>query len=176
MSHAAPHDPPVAPPNERVWTVNIADVVVHQTAVIGDDRGTILEYVDLRSDYWADGAPYVYVGTTRPGRAKGWGMHREHKDRYLVIAGEMLVVLYDDREESPTRGTVQEFYLTRDGINQLTIPVGVWHAQFNPGTTDLIFANAPTEPYRHENPDKLRLPLENDHIPYTFDKARLLGW
>jgi dTDP-4-dehydrorhamnose 3,5-epimerase len=172
----AEHVPATIRPNLRVQKVEINGVVLNPTAVIGDDRGVILELIDLRQDYWSSGAPYVYMGTCRPGRAKGWGMHKQHTDRYMVLAGEMLLVLYDDRSDSPTFGVVQEFYLTRDGLNQLTIPPGVWHAHLNVGTSDLIFANAPSEPFQHSAPDKWRLPIENDKIPYSFAKTQLLGW
>jgi len=162
-------------PNERIREVHIDGVVLNPTTTIGDDRGVILELIDLSQPYWSDGAPYVYMGTCRPHRAKGWGMHQTHTDRYMVLSGEMVLVLYDGREESATFGVVQEFFLTRDGLNQLTIPAGVWHAHLNPTDADLIFANAPTKPYNHADPDKWRLPIDNDMIPYKF-KAELLGW
>lgn len=168
--------PPTVRPNERVSRVDIDGVVLNPTAVLGDDRGVILELIDLRQDYWKDGVPYVYMGTCRPGRAKGWGRHERHTDRYMVLAGEMLLVLYDDRDDSPTRGVVQEFYLTRDGLNQLCIPPGIWHAHVNIGQGDLVFANAPSEPFEHSEPDKWRLPLDTDQIPYSFAKMQLLGW
>lgn len=173
---AAEHVPSSKRPNERIREVRIDGVVLNQTAIIGDDRGVILELIDVSQPYWSEGAPYVYMGTCRPGRAKGWGMHKNHTDRYMVLSGEMVLVLFDAREGSPTNGVVQEFFLTRDGLNQLTIPAGVWHAHLNPGTSDLIFANAPTHPYNHADPDKWRLPLENDVIPYSFAKVELLGW
>lgn len=171
----AVHVPSSNRPNVRVEEVHIDGVVLNPTAIIGDDRGVILELIDLSQPYWSEGAPYVYMGTCRPNRAKGWGMHKTHTDRYMVLSGEMVLVLYDAREESASFGTVQEFFLTRDGLNQLTIPAGVWHAHFNPGATDLIFANAPTKPYNHVDPDKWRLPIHNDVIPYQF-RAELLGW
>ena len=166
---------PTPRPNERAQEVRIDGVVLNQTAIIGDDRGVILELIDARQPYWSDGVPYVYMGTCRPRKAKGWGLHETHTDRYMVLAGEMLLVLFDAREDSPTSGVVQEFFLSRDGLNQLTIPAGVWHAHYNPGESDLIFANAPTVPFQHAGPDKWRLPLDNDVIPYKF-KVELLGW
>jgi dTDP-4-dehydrorhamnose 3,5-epimerase len=44
----------------------------------------------------------------------------------------------------------------------------VWHADHNIGTTDVIVVNFPTKPYEHANPDKYRLPLNTDLIPYSF--------
>lgn len=167
--------PSVERPNVRTREVRIDGIVFNATAVIGDDRGTILELIDLRQEYWADGVPYVYFGTTRPRRAKGWGMHKNHTDRYMLLSGEMVLVLFDDRDDSPTKGVVQEFYLTRDGLNQITIPPGIWHAHYNPGTVDLLFANAPSQPFRHEDPDKWRLALDDPRIPYTW-RVEQLGW
>jgi dTDP-4-dehydrorhamnose 3,5-epimerase len=175
IREAAQHVPSSNRPNERIREVHIDGVVLNQTATIGDDRGIILELIDLNQPYWAEGAPYVYMGTCRSRRAKGWGMHQTHTDRYMVLSGEMLLVLYDGREGSATYGVVQEFFMTRDGLNQLTIPAGVWHAHYNPGDSDLIFANAPTKPYNHADPDKWRLPIYNDVIPYQF-KVEQVGW
>jgi dTDP-4-dehydrorhamnose 3,5-epimerase len=166
--------PPTLPPNERVMDVKIDGVKVKQTAVIGDTRGIILEVADSRDEFWSEPISYVYLGTCRPGKAKGWGYHQSHTDRYTVIDGEMLLVLFDDRDDSPTKGVVQEFYLTREGRNQVMIPPGVWHAHQNLGQGDLVFLNSPTDVFHHENPDKLRLPLDTDQIPYTFRTE--LGW
>ena len=54
------------------------------------------------------------------------------------------------------------------------IPQGVWHAVKNIGHTDAYFINLPTRPYSHEDPDKFRLPLRNDRIPFAFDDKP--GW
>jgi dTDP-4-dehydrorhamnose 3,5-epimerase len=37
-----------------------------------------------------------------------------------------------------------------------------------------MFINLPTAPYKHADPDKYRLPLDTDEIPYQFEKG--LGW
>jgi dTDP-4-dehydrorhamnose 3,5-epimerase len=49
---------------------------------------------------------FAYCFTVRPGMIRGWGVHREHEDRYAILFGDMEVVLYDDRPESSTRGLV----------------------------------------------------------------------
>ena len=166
--------PPTIRPNDRVLEVKIDGVRVKQTALIGDERGVILEVADVRDEYWSEPIAYFYMGTCRPGKVKGWGWHANHTDRYTVLSGEMLLVLYDDRDESPTKGVVQEFYLSREGRNQIMIPAGIWHAHMNLGQDELMFLNSPTDVFHHENPDKRRLPLDTDQIPYTFRTG--LGW
>jgi dTDP-4-dehydrorhamnose 3,5-epimerase len=165
---------PSLTPEKQVNLVNIEGVKLRRTNVLGDDRGTIQEVIDVRDEYWNEGFVYLYKGTCRPGKFKGWGVHDAHDDRYIIVDGEMLLVLFDDREKSSTRGTVQEFYLSSTGVFQITIPAGVWHLHQNIGERDLIFLNSPTKPYDHANPDKRRLPVINEKIPYTLRPK--IGW
>ena len=139
-----------------------------------DERGMLWVLCDPR---WEDESPltYTYVTTCRPGMAKGWALHKEHNDRYSLISGEILVVLYDDREDSSTRGLVSEIALSPHHRGTLTIPVGVWHAMKNLGATDAVVANCPTKLYDHANPDKYRLPIDSSEIPYTF-RTSTQGW
>jgi dTDP-4-dehydrorhamnose 3,5-epimerase len=50
----------------------------------------------------------------------------------------------------------------------VSIPAGVYHAVKNVGDREGAFVNLPSQPYRHDNPDKYRLPLDNDVIPYRL--------
>src|SRR6478609_1308891 len=70
-----------------------------------DERGSVCELFDPRWNWHPDPLVFVYSFTIRPGKIKGWGMHKEHEDRYFVLWGEMEVVLYDARPASPTNGT-----------------------------------------------------------------------
>lgn len=160
--------PAVLPPADQIAIVKIDGVRLRRKVLLGDERGVILEMMDTRDPYWDQPLVYAYMGTCRPRKAKGWGYHVSHEDRYAIISGEMILALYDDRDDSPTKGVVQEFYLSREGQNQITIPRGIWHAHMNPGDSDLIFVNFPTEHFAHNDPDKRTLPLDTDKIPYKF--------
>lgn len=149
--------------------VGFWDVPTHS-----DDRGTVCEIYDPRWGWHPEPLVFVYMFTLRPGKVKGWGMHKRHEDRYFILAGELEVVLYDDREGSPTRGLVSKVVLTEYRRRLMNVPPGIWHANHNIGTKDVIVVNCPTTPYDHENPDKYRLPLDTDLIPYRFEQRR--GW
>jgi dTDP-4-dehydrorhamnose 3,5-epimerase len=149
--------------------VTFRDVPTHS-----DDRGTVCEIFDSRWDWHPDPLVFVYMFTLRPGQTKGWGMHKEHEDRYFILGGEMEVVMYDEREDSPTRGLVASVVLSEYRRRLMNVPAGVWHANRNLGSKDAIVVNCPTTPYDHEAPDKYRLPLDTDRIPYRFADAR--GW
>ena len=139
-----------------------------------DERGSLCEMFDERWDWPDDPLVYAYFVTVRPGIVKGWAMHHEHEDRYFVVDGELEVVLYDDREDSPTRGLLSKVYLTEHRRRLMNIPVGVWHADHNVGREDVLLVNFPTLPYDHAQPDKYRLPLDTDKIPHSFHGAH--GW
>ena len=147
--------------------VQLRDLITHP-----DERGTICELYDLRWGVQPDPVVFSYLCTIRPGLAKGWGIHREHHDRYAFIAGELEIALYDERQDSPTSQMISRIVLSEHRRRLLTIPPGVWHAERNIGTTDVMFVNFPTIPYDHANPDKYRLPLDTTELPVELTR----GW
>jgi len=139
-----------------------------------DERGMVCEMYDPRWGWHDEAMVFSYFYTIRPGVIKGWGMHKKHEDRYFVMFGEMELVLYDARENSKTKGLVTKIYVTEFQRCVLNIPSGVWHANRNVGLKDLVIVNFPTIQYEHQSPDKYRLPLDTDQIPYKFHNPQ--GW
>lgn len=139
-----------------------------------DERGSVCELYDSRWTWHPDPLVFSYMFSVRPGMIKGWGMHLHHEDRYAILFGELEVVLYDAREESSTKGMVSKIILSHFNRRIMNIPAGVWHADHNIGQTDTVVINFPTICYNHADPDKFRLPLDTDQIPYRFENTR--GW
>ena len=153
----------------QIHGVQMRDLILHT-----DDRGTVCELYDERWGWHPDPVVFTYVFSVRPGKTKGWGMHLEHEDRYALIAGELEVAMYDAREDSPTSGMVSSVVLTAQRRQLLSVPTGVWHANRNIGSVDAVVLNFPTKPYDHDSPDKYRLPLDTDEIPYPWPDPN--GW
>jgi dTDP-4-dehydrorhamnose 3,5-epimerase len=149
-------------------------VTFRDSPVHVDDRGFVTELFDPRWDWHPAPFAFAYAFTIRPGKIKGWGLHKRHEDRYFVLFGEMQVVFYDDRESSPTRGLVSSVVLSEHRRRLMNIPAGIWHANRNIGDKDTIVVNFPTIPYDHADPDKYRLPLDTEEIPYTWPDPK--GW
>jgi len=149
--------------------VSFRDIPTHV-----DDRGSVFELYDVRWDWHPDPVVFSYVFSIRPGIIKGWGLHKEHEDRYCILFGELEVVLYDERKDSPTYGLVSKIVLSHYNRRMMNIPAGIWHADHNIGQTEAVVVNFPTIVYDHTNPDKYRLPLDTDRIPYKFDEPK--GW
>ena len=139
-----------------------------------DARGSVSEIYDLRWQWHPAPLVFAYTFTLRPRMVKGWGLHKLHDDRYFVMFGELELVLYDERADSPTHGQVSSIVLSEYERGLINIPAGVWHANRNIGSKDVVVVNFPTRPYDHANPDKYRLPIDTDKIPYKFEELR--GW
>ena len=139
-----------------------------------DQRGTLCEMFNVAWDFDEEPLTYVYQISILPGYVKGWVMHKEQADRLFFSTGRVRVILFDGREGSPTAQVLNQFEVGEMNRCLLRIPKGVYHALHNVGSTEAFMINSPTRPYRHDNPDKYRLPLNNDLIPYRFEDPR--GW
>jgi dTDP-4-dehydrorhamnose 3,5-epimerase len=173
MLQPSPDRQTVTPDGEPMAD-RIAGVKVRAAITHPDERGEVCEIYNPAWGFHEAPLVYVYQVCIRPRRVKGWVVHREQDDRLFVSLGVVKIVLYDDRPGSPTHGRVNEIYLGERNRGLITIPSGVYHAIQNVGETDAILINLPTRPFNHARPDKFRLPLDTDQIPYRF--ADRLGW
>lgn len=117
-------------------------VSLRELRVITDARGAVLHMV--RTDQAdASAIAEVYFSEVAKGVTKGWKRHASMTQRVAVPVGRVLFTLYDDREHSPTRGTVAAVTLGRpEHYELLTIPPGIWYAFTAIDGVGLI-ANAP---------------------------------
>lgn len=147
----------------------IDGVQTKQLRVIADERGRLMEM--LRSDdplFVKFGQ--VYLTTAYPGVVKAWHYHRKQTDHFVVVRGMMKVVLFDARDGSPTRGTVNEFFMGDFNPLLLQIPAGVYHGFKCISETEAIVINTPTEVYDYSEPDEYRVDPHSNDIPYDWSR------
>lgn len=134
-----------------------------------DHRGSVFEAINFSHPFWSEPVIHAEWVVTSPGRIKGWGMHLEGVDRYVVGSGRLRVVLYDGRSSSPSHRKFAEFHFSGESPGCLRIPTGVWHASQNYGLTEAIFVNFPTVPYAYADPDKYRIdPHDRSEIDFDW--------
>jgi len=147
----------------------IEGVIVKKLKLIPDDRGRLMEI--LRSDEEIfNKFGQVYMTTAFPGVVKAWHYHRLQDDHFTCVAGTMKLALYDSREDSPTKGEVQDFIISLDNPLLVKIPKLVYHGFKCVSETEAIVINTPTMPYNRENPDEFRLDAFKNEIPYDWKK------
>ena len=147
----------------------IEGVSVRKLRVIPDERGYLMEM--LRSD-WDEYVKFgqVYVTAVYQDVVKGWHHHKIQTDYFVCVSGMAKVVLYDDREGSPTHGEVNEFFMGQLNRILLKIPPGVLHGFKGIDQEVTLIVNVPTEPYNYDEPDEYRIPAHSDQIPYDWDR------
>ena len=147
---------------------HIDGVWVKRLSVIPDERGRLMEI--LRSDdegFRKFGQ--VYISTTYPGVVKAWHLHRVQDDNFCCVKGMVKLVLFDGRDDSPTRGTITEYFLGDHNPLLVRVPAGVHHGWKCVSTEESIVVNVPSEPYKRESPDEYREPFDSPDIPYSWD-------
>lgn len=157
----------------------IHGVQMKELKVLTDDRGFLMEML-REDDRLFERFGQVYITGCLRGVAKAWHYHKEQADHFVCVAGTALVVLYDGRENSPTRGMVQEFTLTSPPMQDpvpvlLKIPPLVVHGFTAIDGDEARILNIPTLPYRYANPDEYRFPWDSPDIPYRWPPEVVRG-
>jgi len=153
---------------ERLEEKMIDGVRIKKLKVIPDERGRLSEIL-RNDDEVFEKFGQVYVTTAYPGVVKGWHYHRIQSDNMAVVKGMMKIVLYDSRDNSPTKGEVNEFFAGIYNPILIHIPPFVYHGFKCVGTEEAIVVNVPTETYNYENPDEYRIDPHNNDIPYDWN-------
>jgi dTDP-4-dehydrorhamnose 3,5-epimerase len=104
----------------------------------------------------------------RGGAISAWHQHRKRWDFLFVVAGHLRVVLFDPRDESPTRGQVDVLHLSPQRPMLTAVPPWVWHGVQNLSTGTSCFVNLFDRPYDYDDPDEWRLPADSPEVPYRF--------
>jgi dTDP-4-dehydrorhamnose 3,5-epimerase len=135
---------------------------------ITDGRGTVSHMLRSTDPHFA-GFGEIYFSSVYPGVVKAWKHHRRMTANYACILGQVKVVLWDDREESPSRGALMEFELGPAEYSLAVIPPRIWHGFQGVGQPASILANCASEP---SDPDELdRRDPDDGAIPYTWGRG-----
>jgi dTDP-4-dehydrorhamnose 3,5-epimerase len=121
---------------------------------IADERGAIFHMLK-------EGDPHfqrfgeIYFSMIHPQVIKAWHIHHEMTLNYSCISGKIKLVLFDEREDSPTKGLLHEICLGRDNYSLVTIPPKVWNGFKGLGDSDSIVANCATLAHRVDEIERL---------------------
>jgi len=119
------------------------------------------------SDPWFESFGEIYFSTVYPGVVKGWHIHHRMTLNYCVISGNIKLVLYDDRANSPTHGEINELFIGTENYSLVKIPPLIWNGFKGTGSSPSILANCSSEP--HDPNEIERMDPFTNSIPYTWD-------
>jgi dTDP-4-dehydrorhamnose 3,5-epimerase len=143
----------------------IEGVLVKPLSQIADERGKVMHMLRADDPHFEQFGE-IYFSVVYPGAIKAWHLHKEMTLNYTVVSGMVKLVLYDPRQNSPTKGEVQELFIGEDNYVLVKIPPGIYNGFKGTGTKPAIVANCATLPHR---PDEIeRVDPSTKDIPYDW--------
>jgi dTDP-4-dehydrorhamnose 3,5-epimerase len=146
----------------------IDGVCTKNLKVISDERGWLMEMLRCDDEIFTKFGQ-IYLSVVYPGVVKGWHYHKIQTDNFTVVKGMAKVVLYDGRENSPTYGETNEFFMGERNPMLLVVPPYVLHGVKGIGTEPAYLINCPTESYDYDNPDEYRVAPDSGEVPYDWE-------
>jgi dTDP-4-dehydrorhamnose 3,5-epimerase len=143
----------------------IDGVIVTPLRQILDERGKIMHMLRATDPHFREFGE-VYFSWVHPDVIKGWHIHKKMHLNYAVPVGKIKLVLYDEREGSPTRGEVNELFVGPDNYCLVTVPPMVWNGYKGCGTESSMVANCAT--HTHDPGEMDRLDPFDGRIPYNW--------
>ena len=103
---------------------------------------------------------------------KAWHYHTRQTDNFACIAGMIKLVLIDTRDGSPTRDSINEFFLGERNPVLVQVPKLVYHGWKCISVEPSLVINIPDEPYDRADPDERRIA---PHGTFPYDWSRKDG-
>jgi dTDP-4-dehydrorhamnose 3,5-epimerase len=147
----------------------IAGVRVKPLRAIPDERGWLMEILRADETELLPKFGQVYVSATYPGVVKAWHYHKKQVDNFACVAGMVKLVLVDTREDSPTNGLVNEFFIGSLNPTLVQVPNLVYHGWKCISSEVSLVVNVPSEPYNRQSPDEFRLEPHGT-LPYDWTR------
>lgn len=137
--------------------------------VIPDERGRVAEILRADDPLFKKFGQ-VYLTTTYPQVVKAWHYHKVQTDNIAAIKGMIKLVLHDPREDSPTKGEINEFFIGDHNPLLVQVPHRIHHGWKCISEEEAMIINIPTEAYAYCEPDEYRLPPHGRDIPYDWSR------
>jgi dTDP-4-dehydrorhamnose 3,5-epimerase len=147
---------------------DIDGLIVRDLKFFKDKRGWLSEL--FRNDELSEDIrpEMAYFSMTLPGVLRGPHEHVEQTDYFIFWSSTFRIVLWDQREGSPTRMNRKVITVGEDSPMCLVVPPGVVHAYKNVGRDEGIVLNFPNRLFagrgKKETVDEIRYEDDPDTI------------
>ena len=132
---------------------------------IVDERGKVMHM--LRSDDEIfEKFGEIYFSVVNPGIIKAWHLHSKMALNYAVVSGMIKLVLYDNRENSSTKGELMEIFMGDSNYVLVHVPIGVINGFKGIDIKPSIVANCASIP--HDPSEMTRMDPFDKSIPYDW--------
>jgi len=147
-------------------TAMIDGVQIHPLRRIQDERGVVMHMLRADAPHFVEFGE-IYFSMIFPGVIKAWHLHSRMIINYAVVDGNIKLVLYDQRPESPTYRRLQEIVFGQINYQLVTVPPGVVNGFTAVGGQRALVANCANIP--HDPTEITRIDPLTPSIPYSWD-------
>jgi len=144
----------------------IDGVAVKELVRHPDERGFFEELIRISDPFFKEGFAQLSRSLMHTGVVKAWHFHQTQIDWWFISTGTVKVALYDSRQNSVTKGQLNEFMLGEEGQNSiLKIPAGVAHGcKVLKGPANLIYVTSS----EYNKSEEGRIPYNDKTIGYDW--------
>lgn len=107
----------------------IKDVRKESLNILPNEKGDVLHML-RKDDPIFKQFGEVYFSFVNPDCIKGWKKHLRQTQHMAVPVGEVKLVLYDDRENSSSKGEIQEIIFGASNYQLVQIPPQIFGTTF----------------------------------------------
>ncbi|MBY0496020.1 MAG: dTDP-4-dehydrorhamnose 3,5-epimerase family protein [Cyanobacteria bacterium] len=143
----------------------MADLTIVPLRRIPDERGTIMHMLKSTDPHFKQFGE-IYFTTIYRDVIKGWHQHREMTLNYACVHGRIKLVVFDERQDSQTKGVIEEIFLGPDNYSLVVIPPGLWCGFKGMSDPVAIVANCCT--HTHDPSLTQRIDPLSSRIPYQW--------
>jgi len=143
----------------------IDGVALKPLKIFTDERGRVMHMLRADDELFRKFGE-IYFSVVNPGMVKGWKRHQRMTQFFSVPQGNLKLVIYDDRAQSPTRGQVQEILLGEHDYQLVRIPPLVWYAVKSIDNKIAMIANCTD--ITHDPKESEQIAPDDPRIPYQW--------
>jgi len=131
-----------------------------------NELGTVSRMLRATDPYFSTFGE-IYFSSVPAGVRKDWRLHRSLSMHLAVPVGSVRFVLFDPREDSPTRGAILDHEIGGENYQLLSVPNGIWMTFGNRHSEFALVANCATEPH---DPDEVqRRATDDPPVPFAWE-------
>lgn len=144
--------------------ISIQGVILTPLKIITNSKGDIYHGIK-NTDAGFSKFGEAYFSFVKSNMIKGWNKHLKMTLNLIVPVGVVTFVIYDDRDNSTSKGSFYRVELSPDNFYRLTISPGLWLAFKGKGKGKNLILNVAD--LEHNTDELEKTDLEN--IDYNWD-------
>ena len=133
--------------------------------IFRDERGQVMHMMRCDDGIFQQFGQ-IYFSVINAGVIKAWKKHSRMTQHFAVPHGDIKLVIYDDREQSPTKGKIQEIFVGETNYQLVRIPPQLWYGFSALHKKPAMIANCSDIP--HDPQEAEACFLDDPRIPYVW--------